>query len=112
LITARTLILLLGLVILAIASLYVSLRNPGSFLLYALSAAALLLIIIIVQRIRLDASKQKKSEQKFKALPDAAPDATIIVTDKGIVETEKFFSLNIDHLLNQPSTHRSLCQKH
>jgi hypothetical protein len=51
-ITARTLIVFVGLVILTIAaSLYVSFRHTGNVFLYILSGAALLLLIFLVQRI-------------------------------------------------------------
>jgi len=106
--TAKTLILSLGLVIVAIGViLYVSILHSGYTILYFVCGAALLLLVILAQKIRSDLFKQKKSEQKFKALLDAAPDATVIVNDKGLIEmvniqTEKLFGYDRIELIGQP----------
>jgi len=105
--TSRTLILSLALVIIAIAAtVYVSIRHSGQVLLFILLSAALLLLITLVRKIKADISKQQKSELRFKALLDAAPDATVIVNDKGVIElvniqTELLFGYDRSELLGK-----------
>ena len=89
------------------ATVYVSIRHSGQVLLFILLGASLLLLITLVQKIKADISKQQKSEQRFKALLDAAPDATVIVNDKGLIElinlqTELLFCYNRSELLGKP----------
>ena len=89
------------------ATVYVSIRHSGQVLLFILLGASRLLLITLVQKIKADISKQQKSEQRFKALLDAAPDATVIVNDKGLIElinlqTELLFCYNRSELLGKP----------
>ena len=54
-----------------------------------------------------DMTDRKKAEEKFRSLLDAAPDATIIVNDKGIIEminhqTENLFGYQRDELIGKP----------
>lgn len=54
--------------------------------LYAVLGLSLLLTIALIYRAARDSRKQQDSEQKFRALLDAAPDATIIVNEQGLIE--------------------------
>ena len=54
-----------------------------------------------------DITEQKKTEEKFKALLDSAPDAMVIANERGIMElvnqqTEKIFGYRRDELIGQP----------
>ena len=105
--TARTLILSLGLVIVAIGvTLYVSILHSGYTILYLVCGATLLLIIL-VQKVKPDISKRKKSEQKLKALLAGAPDATVIVNQKALIDIvniqiDRFFGSNRIEYIGQP----------
>jgi len=62
--------------------------------------------LLISASIR-DTTQRKKSEQKFKALLDAAPDATVIVNEKGIIEmtnhqTENLFGYSREEMIGKP----------
>jgi PAS domain S-box-containing protein len=107
-ISTRTLILCLGLIIFAIiTTLYVSFRHSEYIFLYILLGAALALLIFLIKKISSDNVKQKKSEQKFKALLDAAPDATVIANEKGIIEminhqAEQLFGYSREEMIGGP----------
>jgi PAS domain S-box-containing protein len=54
-----------------------------------------------------DITDRKKAEEKFKSLLDAAPDATVIVNDKGRIQminqqTENLFGYTRDEMIGQP----------
>jgi len=62
--------------------------------------------LLISASIR-DITQRKKSEQKFKALLDAAPDATVIVNEDGIIEminhqTENLFGYSREEMIGRP----------
>jgi PAS domain S-box-containing protein len=62
--------------------------------------------LLISASIR-DITQRKKSEQKFKALLDAAPDATVIVNEDGLIEminhqTENLFGYSRDEMIGRP----------
>ena len=75
--------------------------------LYTVLTALFMVSLFLIRRIKADISRQKASEQKFISLLDAAPDATIIVNDAGIIklinqQTEKLFGYNRNELINEP----------
>jgi PAS domain S-box-containing protein len=76
-------------------------------ILYGVLTAGLILIILVVQSIGAGIRKQKLSEQKFRALLDAAPDATVIVDEKGIIQManlqiENLFGYTPGEIIGQP----------
>lgn len=76
-------------------------------ILYSVLAAGFILSIIIIQKIRSDSKKQKLNEQKFSALLDAAPDATVIVNEKGVIQMvnqqiENLFGYTRKEITGQP----------
>jgi PAS domain S-box-containing protein len=67
----------------------------------------LILGTIMVRRIRSGISEQQSNEMKFSALLDAAPDATVIVNEKGVIQMinrqmETLFSYTRNELIGQP----------
>jgi PAS domain S-box-containing protein len=76
-------------------------------ILYGVLIASFLLGIVIFQRINSDFQRHKINEQKFKALLNAAPDATIVVNDSGLIQmvnkqVENLFDYTQQELINQP----------
>ena len=54
-----------------------------------------------------DITDRKKEEQKFRSLLDAAPDATVIVNEKGVIQminlqTDNLFGYTRDEMIGQP----------
>jgi PAS domain S-box-containing protein len=77
-----------------------------NLLLYSTLAICVLLGIILIRRMRNDISRQQLNEQKFSALLDAAPDATVIVDEKGFIQMvnlqiENLFGYSRDELLGK-----------
>jgi PAS domain S-box-containing protein len=75
--------------------------------LYSILGIVFLLSIIFIRKVRSDITKQKLVEKKFSALLDAAPDATVIVNEKGIIQminlqTENLFHYTRDELIGKP----------
>lgn len=54
--------------------------------LYILLAAILISALLIIRKVRKDIKQQKDTEQKFSSLLDAAPDATVIVDEDGVIK--------------------------
>lgn len=78
-----------------------------NIILYSILAAGILLSILVIHRIRSGIRRQQLNEEKFRALLDAAPDATVIVNESGIIkmvnhQTENLFGYKRDELLNKP----------
>lgn len=78
-----------------------------NIILYSVLGVSLLLAIISIERIRSGVKRQNLNEQKFSALLDAAPDAMVIVNEKGIIQminqqTENLFGYSRNELLNRP----------
>src|SRR5688572_26034168 len=98
--TGNTLLLSIGFAILAIAAgVSTSFFHAGYGILFFLLGTTTVLLLLLVGKIREDIHKQKKSEEKFRSLLDAAPDATVIVNNRGIIEmvnlqAERVFGYN------------------
>lgn len=76
-------------------------------LLYSVLGLFMLLCLLIIGRIRKDITRQQANEKKFRALVDAAPDATVIVDEKGIIrminqQAERLFGYAGEEMLHQP----------
>lgn len=76
-------------------------------ILYSILAAGVLLSILVIHRIRNGIRQQQLNEEKFRALLDAAPDATVIVNESGLIkmvnhQTENLFGYKRNELLNKP----------
>ncbi|MEI9909685.1 MAG: CHASE3 domain-containing protein [Bacteroidota bacterium] len=76
-------------------------------ILYSVLAAGFILGILIIQSVSVGIRKRKLSEQKFSALLDAAPDATVIVNEKGIIQManqqiENLFGYTQGEIIGQP----------
>ena len=105
--TSKTLILCLALVILAFAvTLYFSIRHSEDFLLYLPLFFILSSLIILIARVKANLSKQVQKEFRFASLLDAAPDATLIVDDGGVIQmvnlqTKKLFNYSGDELIGR-----------
>ena len=95
------------LIIIAIVeALSISSGNDGTAR-YIILGVALALIGFLLYKARSGLSRQQTSEKRFRALLDAAPDATVIVNDKGIIEmvnlqTENIFGYKREELIGQP----------
>ena len=77
-----------------------------NLILYVVLAAVLLLTIIAVAFLKKHIDQQRANEEKFKALLDAAPDATVIVDEKGIIrmanlQTKNLFDYNREELVGK-----------
>jgi PAS domain S-box-containing protein len=75
-------------------------------ILYGVLVAVLLLSIIIIQWVRKVMYRQKISEQKFKSLLDSAPDATVILNEKGTIhmvndQTRNLFGYQREELIGK-----------
>lgn len=78
-----------------------------NIILYSILAAGVLLSILVIHRIRTGIRRQQLNEEKFRALLDAAPDATVIVNESGLIkmvnhQTENLFGYNRNELLDKP----------
>lgn len=78
-----------------------------NILLYSTLGFCLILGFILIQRTRNDITRQKLSEKKFSALLDAAPDATVIVDEKGLIQmvnlqVENLFGYSRHELIGKP----------
>lgn len=76
-------------------------------ILYSILAVTFVLIILILQRIRRDFKAQRLSEQKFSALLDAAPDATVVVDANGQIQlsnqqVENLFGYSKEEVIGKP----------
>ncbi|MEP7377213.1 MAG: PAS domain S-box protein [Chitinophagaceae bacterium] len=75
--------------------------------LYCVLAALFLVSLFLIRRIKADIRRQKASEQKFISLLDAAPDATIIVNEGGVIKLINQQTVNLlgytrNELIGQP----------
>lgn len=59
---------------------------PVDLVLFGMLMICFLLLVIILRRIYSEIDKQRINEKKFSALLDAAPDATVIVNEKGQIQ--------------------------
>ncbi|HYE56072.1 MAG TPA: PAS domain S-box protein [Chitinophagaceae bacterium] len=104
---ANMLLVSFVLIIIAIVeALSISSGNDGTAR-YIILGVALALIGFLLYKARSGLSRQQTSEKRFRALLDAAPDATVIVNDKGIIEmvnlqTENIFGYKREELIGQP----------
>jgi PAS domain S-box-containing protein len=78
-----------------------------NIILYSVLAAVFMLSVLIIFRIKTDVDLQKLNEQKFSALLDAAPDATVIVDEKGIIQMankqiKNLFGYSPEEIIGQP----------
>lgn len=78
-----------------------------NILLYSTLGICVILGVILIQRTRNDISKQNLNEKKFSALLDAAPDATVIVDEKGLIQmvnlqVENLFGYTRNELVGKP----------
>lgn len=78
-----------------------------NILLYTVFGAVFLLSLYVMYSIKKDISRREVSERKFIALLDAAPDATVIVNEAGIIsminlQTEKLFGYSREEMIGQP----------
>lgn len=76
-------------------------------LLYSILGICVILGFILIQRTRIDVNRQQLNEKKFSALLDAAPDATVIVNEKGLIQminlqVENLFGYTRDELIGKP----------
>jgi PAS domain S-box-containing protein len=76
-------------------------------ILYVILATGFISLIIFILRIRSVVNKQELNEHKFSALLDAAPDATVIVDEKGIIQminqqVENVFGYSKKEIIGQP----------
>ncbi|MBL7730400.1 MAG: PAS domain S-box protein [Chitinophagaceae bacterium] len=76
-------------------------------ILYTVLALMVLGGLYLLHRIRKDLKQRQASERKFKALLDAAPDATVIVNEGGIIQminqqTELVFGYERHELIGHP----------
>jgi PAS domain S-box-containing protein len=74
---------------------------------YTVLMAGFILSALVIQKIRLNVRKQTMAELKFSALLDAAPDATVIVNEEGIIQManlqmEKLFGYTKGEITGQP----------
>lgn len=78
-----------------------------NIILFSTLAAGFILSIVIIQNIRSKSIKQKLNEEKFKALLNAAPDATVIVNEKGVIamvnqQTLSLFGYSHEEMVGMP----------
>lgn len=78
-----------------------------NLLLYSVIGLFTLLSLLIISRIRKDITHRLADEKKFRALVDAAPDATVIVDENGIIrminrQAERMFGYAGEDMLQQP----------
>lgn len=78
-----------------------------NFILYGTLFSGFILGIVIILIIRSNSNRQKLNEEKFSALLNAAPDATVIVNEKGLIhlinqQTENLFNYKREELIGKP----------
>jgi len=78
-----------------------------NLLLYTLLASVLVLSLYMISRIRRDMAQREASEKRFSGLLQAAPDATVITDDKGIIrminrQSELLFGYTREEMIGQP----------
>lgn len=78
-----------------------------NLLLYSLLAVVMTLSLYTITRIRRDIAQREASEKRFSGLLQAAPDATVIADDKGVIrminrQTESLFGYTREEMLGQP----------
>lgn len=78
-----------------------------NLLLYSLLAAVMVLSLYSIIRIHGDIARQQASQNRFYALLQAAPDATVICDEQGIIrminqQAESLFGYNPEEMLDQP----------
>ena len=76
-------------------------------ILYSVLAVVFILSLIVIRQVRRDILKREAGEKKFRALLDAAPDATIIADEKGIIrminkQAEDLFDYTRKEMTGQP----------
>lgn len=78
-----------------------------NILLYTVLSATYLLSIIMIFRVRREVRQREAGERKFQAMLQAAPDATVISDEKGIIrminrQSERLFGYSREQMLGQP----------
>lgn len=78
-----------------------------NFILYSVLAVVFILSMITIRQVRSDIINREAGEKKFRALLDAAPDATIIADEKGIIrminrQAEDLFDYSRNEMTGQP----------
>jgi len=78
-----------------------------NIILYSILAVVALMSFYIIGRIKKDIDQQRANEEKFSALLDAAPDATVIVDGSGTIQminlqAENLFGYTRTEMLGQP----------
>jgi len=105
---ARALLVSLLLIYLAIVvALLISVEQPGNLGKYILLGVLVIIITVILLTARAGLLDQQMNEFKFRDLLNAAPDATVIVNDRGLIEmvnrqTENLFGYSREELINSP----------
>lgn len=105
---ASTLTLSFILIVTAVAhALFISIEQEGNLPKYLILVILFAGVVILLRRAWIGWSQQHAAEIKFKALLDAAPDATVIVGEKGTIEmvnrqTENIFGYTRSELIGQP----------
>lgn len=77
-----------------------------NIILYSILTVVALMSFYIIRRIKKDIDQQRASEEKFSALLDAAPDATVIVDSSGMIQminlqAESLFGYTREEMLGQ-----------
>lgn len=78
-----------------------------NFILYSVLGVVFILSMITIRQVRSDIINREAGERKFRALLDAAPDATIIADEKGIIrminkQAEDLFDYTRKEMTGQP----------
>lgn len=83
-----------------------TIRNLN-ILLYSLLGTVLILSLAMIRRIRKDMASKEATEKRFSGLLQAAPDATVIADEQGLMrminkQAEDLFGYTREEMLNQP----------
>lgn len=83
-----------------------TIRNLN-ILLYSLLGTVLILSLAMIRRIRKDIASKEATEKRFSGLLQAAPDATVIADEQGLMrminkQAEDLFGYTREEMLNQP----------
>lgn len=78
-----------------------------NILLYTVLSVTYLLSMIMIFRVRREVRQREAGERKFQAMLQAAPDATVITDERGMIrminqQTEKLFGYGRGEMLDQP----------